>query len=891
MKKTIAIILALVMMVPAAVFAESGDSGGEWLKALEEKCIRINGQTELFSGWYENDGSASASGQGSTLLAESYMVYEPGEGVQPVVCFGNDVAGAAGFTKIAEIEGEAGNTVCAGINGDYFTMATGVAMGFIIKNGRVCSSERNGYESIGFMADGSVVIGNPGLNVGLVNETTGLILSQLCFNKTLTDDNGLVVYSKDFGPDNGAGKHRSVVVSIIEEASTEGEETAEADAPTLPVPAPGSTVRGVVESIETCEGARALEEGKLVLSISETTKYASVISAVEAMNVGDIIDISFGISEEWLDAVNAVGAERRLISAGVISENIIADASASKDSTRDPRTAFGIRADGSTVLYTADGRDKARSSGLTYLELAQRLLDLGCVEAVNLDGGGSTQIYAVYPGDEKVTQINQSSGGSTRRCADYLCLVNRAERTGNLTRLSIYPYKERVLAGATLPLTLKGSDEGWYAVDVASYIPVWSVSGKLGTVENSAFVAGKNAGTAQVSARVGGITGTAEIEIITRPDELNVTYGKDKALPECLYVYAGETVQFKATAIYNRKTLIADDACYTWTLSDGLGTLENGKFIAADAEWTEGFINVTAGEVSKSIPVTVYKDENPPVITGEISGNLLMANVTDERDWTFGKSNISVRYDGAKLAFEYTASGDVYATLPDGDGDLHHIVIEAKDARGNRSRLGLEVPTEAPLLNADGSEFTKTYIFSDLDGENVVTPYAEYLQRRNLMAGKLIADALVFDADANLTRQEFATVICKVKGLDPYKYESVELPFTDNDAISSWATLFVKAAYKEGYMAGKGSANGSVRFDPLGKITRQEVLTVLSKFLGEGYKSEALTCTDAADVSNWAVSFMELALNNGITEPEDGMLRPLDDITRGELARMLYAMD
>ena len=135
MKKLITLILALAMAMPSAAFAQSEDEGSLPLSTLDSKSIQLNGQTRLFSGWYEF---------GDALLAENYMAYEPGGDISPLACFGNDVSGAASFKRVVEIEAEAGNNVVAGVNGDFFTMATGVAMGFIIKNGRVCSSERTG---------------------------------------------------------------------------------------------------------------------------------------------------------------------------------------------------------------------------------------------------------------------------------------------------------------------------------------------------------------------------------------------------------------------------------------------------------------------------------------------------------------------------------------------------------------------------------------------------------------------------------------------------------------------------------------------------------------------------------------------------------------------------
>ena len=57
---------------------------------------------------------------------------------------------------------------------------------------------------------------------------------------------------------------------------------------------------------------------------------------------------------------------------------------------RHPRTAVGIRADGRVLLLAVDGRQPERSVGMTIAELTSLLLELGAVEAVNMDGGGST---------------------------------------------------------------------------------------------------------------------------------------------------------------------------------------------------------------------------------------------------------------------------------------------------------------------------------------------------------------------------------------------------------------------------------------------------------------------------------------------------------------------
>ncbi|MBC7615893.1 MAG: phosphodiester glycosidase family protein [Pedobacter sp.] len=73
---------------------------------------------------------------------------------------------------------------------------------------------------------------------------------------------------------------------------------------------------------------------------------------------------------------------------------------------RHPRTAIGIKANGKVILLTVDGRQE-NSAGMSLHELTKIMRWLGCVNAVNLDGGGSTTLWVQnsgvvnYPSDNK----------------------------------------------------------------------------------------------------------------------------------------------------------------------------------------------------------------------------------------------------------------------------------------------------------------------------------------------------------------------------------------------------------------------------------------------------------------------------------------------------------
>lgn len=65
---------------------------------------------------------------------------------------------------------------------------------------------------------------------------------------------------------------------------------------------------------------------------------------------------------------------------------------------RHNRTAIGIRHDGSVILLVADGRFPKYAAGLSLHQLALAMQWLGCYQAMNLDGGGSSTLYV--DGDE-----------------------------------------------------------------------------------------------------------------------------------------------------------------------------------------------------------------------------------------------------------------------------------------------------------------------------------------------------------------------------------------------------------------------------------------------------------------------------------------------------------
>lgn len=89
--------------------------------------------------------------------------------------------------------------------------------------------------------------------------------------------------------------------------------------------------------------------------------------------------------------------------------------------TRHPRTAVGVTPDGTLVLLVVDGRQPEISNGASLADLAFILARFGCIDAINLDGGGSST-FIIKEESEFVTK-NSPSGGSMRAVANGLMII------------------------------------------------------------------------------------------------------------------------------------------------------------------------------------------------------------------------------------------------------------------------------------------------------------------------------------------------------------------------------------------------------------------------------------------------------------------------------------
>lgn len=117
----------------------------------------------------------------------------------------------------------------------------------------------------------------------------------------------------------------------------------------------------------------------------------------------------------------AVGASDLIVHNGMPYEVDIATTFAD---TAHPRTLAGVAEDGTIILAVVDGRQSKVSNGAPLTRCAMLMVSHGAVEAVNLDGGGSSCMLVLQGGSYKT--VNSPSDGSLRKVYNSLLIVPKA---------------------------------------------------------------------------------------------------------------------------------------------------------------------------------------------------------------------------------------------------------------------------------------------------------------------------------------------------------------------------------------------------------------------------------------------------------------------------------
>ena len=297
--------------------------------------------------------------------------------------------------QLEAIPADVGQPVAA-INGDFYRTEQesypGDPRGLQIARGELISAP-NGKTAFWVDGDGVPNIGNvtPRFLVTWPNgDTTAFGLNEE------RHANDAIVYTPRAGNSTRTGGGRELILTAADQGSW------------LPLQ-PGHTYTAQVREVRSSGNSR-LRNDLLVLSIGPL-----LLDRIPEVRVGDRIKLSTETSPDLNGVQVAVGGGPVLVHNGKVQP-----ANASKSRERHPRSAFGWN-DRYYFFVEVDGRQHGFSVGMSLPELASYLVKQGCQEAMNLDGGGSAEMWV------EGQVVNRPCFGYERNTANGLVMVRKAK--------------------------------------------------------------------------------------------------------------------------------------------------------------------------------------------------------------------------------------------------------------------------------------------------------------------------------------------------------------------------------------------------------------------------------------------------------------------------------
>lgn len=819
---------------------------------------KINGYTvQIGTGTYYTHNTFFSDQSGVGKQTENYITYTANSDVFPSITNGSALYGTQTLSKeTSRLEG-IGTNVLGGTNADYFSFKTGVPMSNAIVDGKILTKDASGQDGIGILPDGTAFISYFTL-ASVMIKADGSETNIYNINK-YRQPYAAYLMTRDFSTTT----HNTTKGYDVILGQAEGEMKL------------GTRMTAVVESISENSSSIEIPEGKMVLTIDSNAP-AEFLDPIKSLTAGEKITLSFGVigDSRWKDVQVGMGSVGgRLLINGEVNSSLAAGAA--------PRTAIGIKEDGSIVLYTIDGRQNGYSYGVQLKTLAKRMKELGCTDAINLDGGGSTAITVKHPGNDKSEIVNKPSEGKERSVSTCFYFINHAKQTGVAEHLHFYPIDNYVLKGASLNLSLKATDSGFFPAALPENI-VYSVEdGKTSTISPSGVFTANEGGTVGVYAESENAKGSISITCLETPTDIKVKNAGNGEYLTSVRLKKGESVNLTADAYGGYNKLTAQTESFSWSADEAVGTIgADGKFTATLIAGTTGNIYVKAGQKTVTIPVTITGDNTSdpksyPYIDLEASDTAIAGKISCENGFKTEKEKISIKIDGKQADFEYNSeNGEFTLPLPAGS---RKISVYATNILGNTNVAYLNLPNAAENENP----------FSDT-ADHWAKDVLSFMYNKGIVSGENVNNQLRFNPQKQMTRSEFAVMMCNYLGINPDSYASVTLPYADLSSIPSWALGSFKALYQLNIL--KGSSSGGKPYaNPYSAISREEAAVIISRIVPSGLYKAEITAPDKDSIAVWAYEGIQTLYKLGaISGYEDGRILPQKALTKAEAAKILY---
>jgi exopolysaccharide biosynthesis protein len=152
--------------------------------------------------------------------------------------------------------------------------------------------------------------------------------------------------------------------------------------------------RGHVAQLLDLKGSSVIPADGFVISASGTARDWALKNLRAGIGVKlklNLSPVETEMAAQWQQATSVIGGGPQLIKNGRVEiTNAAEKILPSFVSDGHPRTAFAKLKSGHILLVAVDGRQPGESIGMSLTMLADLLLEFDAVEAINLDGGGST---------------------------------------------------------------------------------------------------------------------------------------------------------------------------------------------------------------------------------------------------------------------------------------------------------------------------------------------------------------------------------------------------------------------------------------------------------------------------------------------------------------------
>lgn len=324
---------------------------------------------------------------------------------------------------------------------------------------------------------------------------------------------------------------------------------------------------------------------------------------------------------------------------------------------KEPRTAVGIKEDGDVFFVVIDGRQEPYSAGISMPDLAQLMIDLGAVSALNLDGGGSSTFTTRQLGGDQLEVDNRPSDRSERSVANSWLIVSEEPSDQVFASAHIEPYDKSYTPGSTITFSAKGRDKSMAPAPLPESGLTWELSDPtFGEIaENGTFVSNGKTGQFNVLLKLDGKEVGKSIIEIAQPDQMSFSAAE-------LTAARNSAINLGLVTKFEKREVAWKLEDIEFEIPEGMGTIDEAGVLHTGEQNVTGTVTARLKGTSLSSQMKVSVGKLPEVMY-DFEGNLgtwktSTANRGEKGALSLSKYPAPVRFgsQSLKLDFDFTNS-------------------------------------------------------------------------------------------------------------------------------------------------------------------------------------------------------------------------------------------